>query len=120
MVELFLKNGADVNLPNADGLMPLMVARKEDMASLLLENGAKLDQLDDTGMSPLLHMVERKCYEAIDFMLRKGADPELCNDQGKSAASILKERYHQLVSNTYPECSGCIQLKLEGASAQGL
>ena len=101
IARLLLNKGADVNLKNVSDVTPLMVATTPAMARLLVEHGAKLDEVDNRGKSALLHMVDRsrdECFEACDVLLEEGADSSLSDDSGRSPASIIKEKYDILVS----------------------
>src|SRR5262245_17366687 len=48
----------------------------------LLEGGAETERLDDLGMTPLLWAVFRGDTEAVDLLIRHGADPNTPSLQG--------------------------------------
>ena len=98
MVQVLLDKNADVNLKNLNGVTPLMVASTRAIASLLVNHGAKLDEVDDKEKSALMHMVENERFQASDVLLGKGASYTLSDDEGRHPASIIKQNYDRLVS----------------------
>ena len=112
IAQLLIDKGADVNLKNVRDVTPLMVASTPAMASLLVNHGAKLDEVDNRGKSALLRMVDRsrdEWFEASDVLLEEGADYNLSDDNGRCPASIIKEKYDRLVSyklrDSFPTCT---------------
>jgi ankyrin repeat protein len=60
-VEVLLKNGADIDLPDPDGVSPLLVAIMNanwDLARQLIEAGADVNQWDVYGETPLFNAVD--------------------------------------------------------------
>ena len=71
-IELFLKNGADINATNDQGQTPLHIATymgHYETAKLLLEKGAKRDIRDKKGKTPL-DIAEEEKYEDIVTLLK--------------------------------------------------
>lgn len=57
-IEILLKNGANINAADGNGMTPLMTAALRGLKSLaefLLSNGAKMEQKDNEGMTALMH-----------------------------------------------------------------
>ena len=92
VIKLLVDRGADVNLSNSLGITPLMRASTKDIARLLLEKGAIIDEVDNQGRSALRHMVENKHYDASDLLLSEEANYNLRDDTGRRPVDILRER----------------------------
>jgi len=96
-VDVLLGHGADINLPDPDGVSPLLVAIMNanwDLARQLIEAGADVNQWDIFGQAPLFAMVgsytridggrasidplnETKGIEIVHMLLDRGADPNM-------------------------------------------
>ena len=92
VIKLLVDRGADVNFSNSLGITPLMYASTKDIARLLLEKGAIIDEVDNQGRSALRHMVENKHYDASDLLLSEEANYNLRDDTGRRPVDILRER----------------------------
>jgi ankyrin repeat protein len=86
MAKFLLAHGADVG---EKGGWPLMAAigigDYVDMAKFLVENGADTNMQFPNGDYPLLTAAFRGNAKCIDFLLSKGADPNITNKQGNTA-----------------------------------
>ena len=96
-VEVLLKNGADINLPDPDGVSPLLVAIMNanwDLAKQLIEAGADVNQWDIYGEAPLFTAVglrsqlsggkgsidplnETNGMTILQMLLERGANPNM-------------------------------------------
>ena len=103
IAKLLLKAGADPNaiseskgIPVKHGMIalgsftPLILATPygpPDMTELLLAHGAKVEPVDRRGMSALHAAVSSEAQDPriVRMLLAKGANPELKNEEGKSA-----------------------------------
>jgi ankyrin repeat protein len=102
-VEMLLHHKADINLADANGEPPLHTAVRmgyADIAQLLLNHGAAVDMLTlkgsredqhSEGRTPLLLAARySKNKDVIEFLLRKGANPNTQdNDPGFSALHYI-------------------------------
>ncbi|KAG6895683.1 hypothetical protein C0992_013293 [Termitomyces sp. T32_za158] len=82
---------------------------RADMVELLLEKGAKIDEIPrrydedvsmhrDTGMGTALHQAAvAGQLEVVQFLLKKGADPRLKNAVGKTALELAREENHAML-----------------------
>ena len=79
MIERLLEAGADPNRPNPEGETPLMTtARTGNRLALtvLLEHGADVDAIEAwRGQTALMWAVAQNQVDAVDVLLRAGADP---------------------------------------------
>ena len=89
IIEALLKAGARTDLPDNEGMSPLMVATTAPIAKLFLDKKT-IDQQDNSGRSALLHAVERRNCEIIELLLEEGAKYDLPDNDGRSVLSILQ------------------------------
>lgn len=80
--DFLLKNNADVNFIDSEKESILMIAiQAEDLnlelLYLLIDNGANIDYQDSIGWTALSHSVAMDDAEIADFLLSKGADPDI-------------------------------------------
>jgi ankyrin repeat protein len=96
-VDVLLANGADIDLPDPDGVSPLHVAIMNanwDLARQLIEAGADIDQWDIYGEAPLYTAIglytringgrssidplnETEGLDIVEMLLDRGADPNM-------------------------------------------
>jgi len=79
MIERLLEAGADVNRSSPEGETPLMTAARTGNRSamnVLLDYGAAVDAIEEwRGQTALMWAVAQNQVEAVDVLLRAGADP---------------------------------------------
>ncbi|MBN2663543.1 MAG: ankyrin repeat domain-containing protein [Bacteroidales bacterium] len=82
--KLLIENGALVTDKNIDGQTPLHLAcmYNEDTKTvdLLIQNGAELNVKDNNGWTPVMYAAFYGNIEIMKFLMDKGADIELKND----------------------------------------
>jgi len=64
------------------GLTPLVIAAREgdiESSKLLLDKGAKVDQLTEYGWSPLLTATNNRHYKLAEYLIERGANVNLAN-----------------------------------------
>lgn len=79
-IEFLLKNGAikSINKHDANGSTPLMKSDDENIAKLLLTNGAKIDAMDNKGHSVLHNVVVHQHHiNVLKFLLENGAKSQV-------------------------------------------
>jgi len=113
IAKLLIAHGADVNAKNADGYTPLHFAvigdnlayiegfreadndnfgiEEEflekamiDMMKLLINHGAKVNEKDDLGSTPLHYAMFGVPIGVAEFLLSEGANPNIKNEYGQS------------------------------------
>lgn len=90
-VRLLLARGADVKARTGSGLTALHNAAYEgssDMVKRLLNAGAPVNVADERGLTPLMLAANSRNHnaEAVHILLEHGADPNVKDAQGRTAA----------------------------------
>jgi len=83
-----LAKGADPNIANNKGVTPLMLASNlgfVEAAALLVDHGARLNDVNATGETPLITAVHRHDLVMMRVLLKAGADPDRTDSSGRSA-----------------------------------
>lgn len=89
--------GANVNLPSQNGfnVFPLHSAVAGNFVSIskmLIENGAEINIVQQSGLTPLHSAAQNGNIELIILLLEKGADVTIRMEGGKLAADLAKEK----------------------------
>ena len=94
IVEILIKNGANVNAKGDAGLSPIIAALPAndiDIIKLLLANSAKINVKDEKGMSPLEYACSKNDYRYAKLLLDNRADPNTTYRK-KTVLQLSKER----------------------------
>ncbi len=84
-IEALIKNGAKVDLPDKDGITPLLQASyygDVNLVKFLLKNGANIDLADNEGNTALHYASIQGKSEVAKLLLNEGADPNSVNKNG--------------------------------------
>lgn len=110
---LLIENGADLNMKDIDGNIPLHLLAKNlscdedslealdekklNVAKLMIEKTNNINQTDSFGET-VLHIIARKTDKTkrnnmflADFFIKNGVDPNLTNKWGKRASEVTKK-----------------------------
>lgn len=91
-IRFLLQRGADPNIANNDGLMPIQLATRlgyiEGVESLI-EGGARVSVADSQGETPLIAAVHQRNVALVRLLLAQGADPDRNDNSGRSARNYL-------------------------------
>ena len=88
IVEVLIRNGADVNVKITGGFTPLHHAAQQgniDTVALLLKHGASVDSETDFGDTALLVAAQAKEQQVVELLSQHGSNIEDRNKDGKSA-----------------------------------
>jgi ankyrin repeat protein len=73
-------------------------ARNLDAARLLLEREAPVNARQQGGWVPLHAAAQNGDRDMVDLLLAHGADVEIANDAGKTAAMVAREKRHSEIA----------------------
>lgn len=88
-----LQRGADPNLADNRGVTPLLLACRMGFVTgveALVKNGARVDESNATGETPLISAVLGKNLALVRVLLAAGADPGRADSSGRSAADYAR------------------------------
>ncbi|XP_014229214.2 ankyrin-1-like [Trichogramma pretiosum] len=104
MVGLLLRRGANPTLANKDGQIPLHIAcevfNDDESLRMLFElsndkyHSVQLNAKGKWGKTPLHLVLYNKNKEAAEFLLRRGGDPDLTDNFGKTALHVMSHSFH--------------------------
>lgn len=92
IVEILIEAGARTDQLDINGESLLMITRNAAIAKMLLNKGVPIDQQSNDGSYALLHAIERADFEVVELLLEKGADLDLQADDGTTAKNVLQEK----------------------------
>uniref|UniRef100_A0ABD2XE89 Uncharacterized protein n=1 Tax=Trichogramma kaykai TaxID=54128 RepID=A0ABD2XE89_9HYME len=133
VAQLLLRNGADPNLTNAEGLTPLHIIckrgeddtgvyRKGDCVTvkMLLELSSEkyqpvqIDARDKLGNTPLHLVLDYGHRRLIELLLKNGADPNSINEHGFTPLHIISMRkYDEALAKLFFEINDKMNQKVE-------
>ena len=97
IVRLLLSRGARTDLVDDKGKSILMFARNVPTARLLLDKGVPIDHQDNDGgyalLDALRNFLYNGSYKLAEFLLERGANPDLLKEDNTSASSYIRNNY---------------------------
>jgi hypothetical protein len=111
MAELLLDHGADPNLADKEGTLPISHCQKDsdvEMAALLIKHGADLKRKNPDGQGPLLWAAWYGQLVMVKFLVEHGADVNAKDNFGQTPLSFA-ERQHQDAVLDYLKAHGAIE-----------
>jgi uncharacterized protein len=102
-VQRLLEAGADPNAvaKNETGFTALTGAVSQnhnEVAKILVENGANVNYSYEDGFTPLIHAAHAGNFELVKLLLEKGANPKAKNSEGKTPIAYAREKGHDKVT----------------------
>ena len=106
MVEKLLAKGADANIPDYDGELPVFLAARLGHAAclevLLTDGKTEVNVLNRHGCSALFDAITNKNLDCVSILLRYGIDPNLCQpSQGVHEGHVHHKGQKSLVRGVY-------------------
>ncbi|XP_023319308.1 receptor-interacting serine/threonine-protein kinase 4-like [Trichogramma pretiosum] len=101
LIELVLKRGANVNSSNIYGMTPVHIiasTENEDLATFFfkicddLQLTVQIDARDAWHNTPLHVALKHGNQRVVELLLRRGANPNLIGEEGKSPLHLICER----------------------------
>uniref|UniRef100_A0ABD2WGK1 Uncharacterized protein n=1 Tax=Trichogramma kaykai TaxID=54128 RepID=A0ABD2WGK1_9HYME len=104
VIELLLRRGADPNAANEEGSTPLHILCRDsrdknfDYAKRLLEVSEEIgrplliDARDKKGRTPVHLALDGSRKNLVDWLLRRGADPNLADAEGRTPLHVICDR----------------------------
>ncbi|WP_353278336.1 ankyrin repeat domain-containing protein [Wolbachia endosymbiont (group B) of Longitarsus flavicornis] len=96
-VALFVRAGADPNVKDDRGRVPLHYATGLNGIDFLLNAGANPNVHDNEWKTPLHHIANTNYSWCVDLLLENGADPSMCDKQGKTPLDIAIDNRNYFV-----------------------
>lgn len=97
IVEYFLAKGVDVNQTDNDGNTPFMIAaasnRDTATVALFLAHAKNINQVSKKGVSALASAVKSNSAEVVQYLITKGADINVYDNEGNNLAFYLIQSY---------------------------
>ena len=81
------------------GLLVAALTGHQDIAKILLDNGAEVDTRADDGRTPLMLAASKGDNDLVTFLLKAGADPTLTDQSGAAAGSLARAKGHKEVAD---------------------
>jgi ankyrin repeat protein len=81
------------------GLLVAALTGHQDIAKILLDNGAEVDTRADDGRTPLMLAAGKGDNDLVAFLLKAGADPTLTDQSGAAAGSLARAKGHKEVAD---------------------
>lgn len=107
LLETLLKRGVELDVPNPDGVTPLVIAALNQhgvAAQLLLSAGALPDGGPNLKSSPLCRAAEFNGYDLVKILVNAGASLDFEDDRGQTPAMLAKSSGNILVLKFLEQC----------------
>ena len=114
MIAFLISRGAQTNKKGHDGRYPLacpfhpgvvLVNEQLECIRVLVAHGARVNERTDTGGTPLMKAAWFGNREAVNELLKLGADPTLRDNRGRTAAMLAFERSHDELAQLLKQCA---------------
>ena len=121
-VSLLLEAGANPNIANKRGMMPIHYAAIRnftDIIKLLVEAGVSIEVKDNEGQTPLHHATNRNSVNAVQFLLEAGTNPNTVNIYNRTPlhiAASYNKRSDELAKYSIVNNTGVTKLLLDAGA----
>ena len=93
-----MEKGADINRVDEYGMTAIMrvadgirAQEHTDAIDLLLEKGLNINSVDKKGRTVIMRAAKKRNQDIVKFLLDKGADTEIKDEDGKTLLDICQE-----------------------------
>jgi len=93
-VNYIAAQGGNPNIADGRGVTPIMLAGQlgwPEGIQALIDAGARVDEPNSTGETPLISAVHRRDTQVMRLLLAAGADPDRTDNSGRSARDYAKQ-----------------------------
>jgi ankyrin repeat protein len=80
-------------------LLVAALTGRQEIAKILIDNGAEIDSRADDGRTPLMLAAGKGDTDFVSFLLKAGADPTLTDKSGATAASLARAKGYKEVAD---------------------
>jgi serine/threonine-protein phosphatase 6 regulatory ankyrin repeat subunit B len=117
-VQLLLENGADVHVKDSKGNTPLHNVCSLDCAKLLVDCGADVKTVTNSGKTVIFSAADKQGDEAcVRFLISRGVDPLIRDESGRSALDIAIQRHYNSEQRFFDDGGvKCVDVLLEGGA----
>ena len=95
-VKYLLKQGANPRICNNKGKSALTIAASKDnvalLETLLAHTNSEINHKDKQGLTMITSACANGRVENVKYLLKQGADPRICNNEGESALTIAASK----------------------------
>lgn len=109
IVDLLLREGANVNDASRNGTTPLMISSINDENQLVLTNllkkGANMEATTDHGWTPLMYAAYNANPKGVKVLLTYGADKTILNKDNQDAVGCAKLAIRQAQERMNADCT---------------
>lgn len=101
VLRYLISAGADVNLIDQNGRIPLHLAAKrdkEDVVALLIEANSNINFKSTNGVTPLFLAASSAKFNNCELLLAKNADPLIKSNKGLNCIEIAEEKGNEQIT----------------------
>ncbi len=98
IIEIFLKNGADINFRNNKGQTPLHIASRwghPEVVDYLIKNGTLIESRDWLSWTPIMWASLRGKTEVVEVLIRNGANVNVRDIDGNTPLILASWHGHK-------------------------
>ena len=89
VAELLIEYGANIDEKLNYGFTPLMLTNNKEIAELLIKHGAKLNEKTEDGKTPLMYALLRSDEEVAQTLIQYGDDINIIDKEGHTALTLM-------------------------------
>ena len=104
-INLLINMGVNINIRTERGTALTIATNtsNEDIVELLIEKGGDIDQTDNQGNTPLMHVAQTGNVTIYLTLVSNNANIDLTNENGETAENIATNNGHTRIANGLKE-----------------